>query len=130
MPKPEQTVWRRILAAVASDHFNQSDVVLLTEFCRAAALADRAAKEIEAHGPIYDERVSPWVTVQEKAQRALVALAGKLRLCPQSRFDRLKAGTNTRGGVPDYLSAEDADLLYDRPAKLTGLASFRKPMPR
>ena len=34
--------------------------------------------------------------MSEKAQKQLVALSARLRICPQSRFDRLGAGANSR----------------------------------
>lgn len=111
----ERAVWKAVTKAVSSDHFQDCDRVLLVEFCRAACLADAAAKALQ-DGAVVDGKASAWIAVQEKAQRALVALSARLRLCPQSRFDRLKAGTNARTGMP--VTSEE------RPK--TGLASFRK----
>ena len=47
-----------------------------------------------------DGKASPWLTVQEKTVRALTALSARLRICPQSRFDRLVAGTKDRPKGP------------------------------
>jgi hypothetical protein len=41
-------------------------------------------------------KANPWIVVQEKAQRAMVALSARLRLSPQTRFDRLVAATTSR----------------------------------
>ena len=43
-------------------------------------------------------RVFFWLVlaVSEKAIKQLVALSARLRICPQSRFDRLGAGSNSR----------------------------------
>ena len=132
LSRPEAAIWRSIVVSVASDHFAPSDAVLLAEFCRAAHLANVAAAGITEHGAIVDGKPSAWLTVQEKAHRALTALSARLRLCPQSRFDRLKAGVSARTGLPDGdWSDEDRDLLGDglpvRPKK--GLASFRRGPP-
>ena len=139
LTKPEATVFRSIVSAVASDHFVLADVPLLVEFARATCLANLAAEKIEQFGAVNDARPSPWITVQEKAQRALVALSARLRLCPQSRFDRTRAGTGSRTGLPnaEYPDGYDPDdpdglLAGNRPhaefpkRKLTGLAAFRR----
>jgi hypothetical protein len=50
-------------------------------------LAQQAFAKLQAEGPIVDGRVSGWNAVLEKAHRSSVALAAKLRLCPQARAD-------------------------------------------
>jgi phage terminase small subunit len=115
LAKGPAIIWKQIVASVASGHFQECDRVLLTEFCRAADLANESAAALQAQGAIVDGRANPWVAVQEKSQRALVALALRLRLAPQSRFDRLKAGTNARTGVPSYGDDEDDNGLLARP---------------
>jgi len=47
-------------------------------------------------GAVIDGRASPWLGVAEKAHMQLVALSARLRICPQSRFERLAAGANSR----------------------------------
>lgn len=68
-------------------HFSRSDVPLLVEYATAIAQARRAAEGMEKEGPVVRGRSSPWLVVQEKATRAMVALSMRLRLSPQSRFD-------------------------------------------
>jgi hypothetical protein len=53
---------------------------MLSQFCEAAALAERAVKEMQKEGA--PER---WLTVWEKATRMMKDLALRLRLSPQSR---------------------------------------------
>jgi phage terminase small subunit len=117
----EANIWRALVRSVGSDHFQACDQPLLTEYCRAAALADKAAEALQ-EGAVIDRKASPRGTVQEKSVRALVALSARLRLCPQSRFDRLKAGTTSRTGMPGRHAEDDALLA----GPTTGLASFRK----
>ena len=133
------TIWKQIVHSVTGDHFRECDHVLLAEFCRAADLANRAAAAIEAEGAIVAGKANPWVAVQEKCQKSLVALALRLRLAPQSRHDRLKAGTSTREQFPELLELDPDDpmsLLYgpfakyvdpDHPSRRRGLAKFIKP---
>jgi phage terminase small subunit len=93
---PLKSLFEEIVSEVKTNHFVASDRVLLERYCEAIRLAELAQRHIDDEGPVTDEgRVSPWITVQEKAHRSAVALAGKLRLCPQSRLDRKTAGATT-----------------------------------
>jgi hypothetical protein len=69
-----------------SNHFRQTDVPLLARYCEAAVLAEKAALELRS-GAVADGKPSPWIVVQEKSVRAMVALSMRLRLSPQSRTD-------------------------------------------
>ena len=82
--------------AVDPDHFSEVDRPLLEQYAGAADLARQAQQHLDRDGAVIAGKVSPWVAVLEKANRSCVALAGKLRVCPQSRFDRLVAGANSR----------------------------------
>jgi phage terminase small subunit len=66
-------------------HFQASDLPLLVRYVEASVLAEQAASQLRLEGPVVAGRVSPWVTVQEKSVRALVALSMRLRLSPQAR---------------------------------------------
>jgi phage terminase small subunit len=85
-------VWRQIVSTTATEHFRASDAPLLRAYCESTAMADRAAAELDAKGPVVDGRVSPWLAVQEKAIRAQATLAIRLRLCPSARTDPKSAG--------------------------------------
>ena len=80
-----------IVAACDARHFRPSDVSLLSRYCEADGLAERAAKELREN-PVIDGRPSPWLAVQEKSVRALTALSIRLRLSPQSRIDARALG--------------------------------------
>jgi phage terminase small subunit len=47
-----------------------------------------AVAAMRREGAVVNGRLSPWVTVQEKAVRAMTALAMRLRLSPQARRER------------------------------------------
>jgi phage terminase small subunit len=81
----ERDIFDSLVGAVDRRHFRRSDLPLLLRYCEACALADEAARELRG-GAVVGNRVSPWVTVQEKATRAIVALSLRLRLAPQSRL--------------------------------------------
>lgn len=98
-PTEVQEVFDSIVASVSVDHFAPVDTVLLEQYAQAVVLGRRAYAELAASGPVVDGKTSPWLVALEKAHRSAVALAARLRLCPQSRFDRLKAGRTGREGV-------------------------------
>ena len=89
-------VFAQIVSSVDPTHFSDVDLPLLEAYANAAHLASEAAAEIERTGAVIDGKASPWLGVQEKAAKQLVALSARLRICPQSRFDRLVAGANSR----------------------------------
>lgn len=69
---------------------------LVSQYAGAADLAAQAQARLDQDGAVVDGRASPWLQVLEKASRSCVALSARLRICPQSRFDRLVAGANSR----------------------------------
>jgi phage terminase small subunit len=81
----ERAVFTHIAGTVDRRHFQPADMPLLVRYCEATVLAEQAATELRDSGAVLDGRPCPWITVQEKAVRALVALSGRLRLSPQAR---------------------------------------------
>lgn len=91
LSEAEQSLFIELVAANAPEHFRPSDLPLLARYCEATVLAEQAARELR-HGAVVGGKVSPWLTVQEKAIRAAVALSMRLRLSPQSRIDAKSLG--------------------------------------
>jgi hypothetical protein len=58
---------------------------LLSGYFEAVCLAEQAARELRGGGAVIKGRASPWLVIQEKSVRAMVALAMRLRLAPQAR---------------------------------------------
>jgi phage terminase small subunit len=82
-----------IVANCDARHFRPSDTTLLCRFVEADALAEKAAAELRTHGAVSkDGKPNSWLVVQEKSVRALVSLAMRLRLSPQSRIDAKAVG--------------------------------------
>jgi phage terminase small subunit len=92
LSETERTVFAGVVKACDPRHFRQSDLPLLSRFCELTALADQAASELRRHGAVINGRASPWIVVQEKCVRGLVALSMRLRLSPQSRIDAKTLG--------------------------------------
>jgi phage terminase small subunit len=96
LSKGAAAIFTRTVAAVDPDHFSAVDGPLIEQYAAAADLACQAQTNLDSHGAVIDGKASPWLAVLEKSSRACVALAARLRVCPQSRFDRLTAGANSR----------------------------------
>ena len=105
-PRPDapaslQQIICDLVVSVPPSHFRDGDRDLIEMYAAAIALSRQSYTELEENGPVIDGRVSPWVTTLEKAHRSAVALAGKLRLCPQSRLDS-KTVARQVGPSPSY----------------------------
>jgi P27 family predicted phage terminase small subunit len=85
LPDAERAVFLDIVGTCDAKHFRPSDLPLLTTYCSSTVVAAQAAEHLRNDGPVIAGRVSPWVTVREKATREMVALSMRLRLSPQAR---------------------------------------------
>jgi phage terminase small subunit len=81
----ERKVFRDLVRACDSEHFAPSDLPLLCRYCEAIVLAETAALELR-QGAVVNGKPSPWIVIQEKSVRAIVALSLRLRLSPQARL--------------------------------------------
>ena len=91
-----RAIFIQIINNVDPSHFTEVDLPLLEGYANSAALSTEAAHQLDISGAVIDGKASPWLGVAEKAHKQLVALSARLRICPQSRFDRLSAGANSR----------------------------------
>jgi hypothetical protein len=96
----ERTAFQDIVGACEPNHFRSSDTALLCRYAEACVLAERAAQELRK-GAVTAGKVSPWLVVQEKCVRSIVALSMRLRLSPQAR------APNNSGHKPKVLSVYD-----------------------
>jgi phage terminase small subunit len=91
-PEDVRAIFTEILASAPVAHFKVGDAPLVEAYAQAIALARQSAQEISANGAVIGGRPSPWIHCQEKAHRAIAALAMRLRLSPQHRADSRSAG--------------------------------------
>src|SRR5262245_16618063 len=85
----EKQVFVDLITRCPAGQFRESDLPLLCRWAEATVLAERAAAEMAAGSLVTaDGRVSPWVSIHERATKSLIALALRLRLGPQSRADK------------------------------------------
>ena len=129
LPDPVRAIFVSLVRAVDGEHFSKADLPLLTQYAIACHQAAEAAEKLQSEGQVTNGRPSPWLTPWEKAGRMMTALCARLRLCPQSRFDRLRAGVTGRE-QPDaeLYDPDDSEglLAGNEPWPTTGLTSFRK----
>jgi phage terminase small subunit len=85
LSEAERSIFLDLVTACPAKQFQKSDMPLLVRYCEANALGDLASSRLRDDGVIVGGRPSPWITVQEKAVRAVVALSMRLRLSPQAR---------------------------------------------
>jgi P27 family predicted phage terminase small subunit len=85
LSETERDIWAELVGSLPREHFLPSDAPLVAELCVAIAQARDAARHLREEGPVVGRHVSPWLIVQEKSTRTLLALATRLRLSPQAR---------------------------------------------
>jgi len=131
LPDPVKTIFVSLVRALDADHFSAADLPLLVQYAIACHQADEAAAKLQSEGQVIGDKPSPWLIVQEKSVRAMTALSARLRLAPQCRYDRLRAGVTGREQPDgDQYDPDDPEGLIagNKPWPTTGLASFRRPL--
>ena len=93
----EARVWNDLVSACGPGHFAESDAPALEHYCQCACLAQQASDALATQAAVIDGRLNPWITVQEKMVKSMIALAMRLRLSPQARLRRETTG---RRGPP------------------------------
>ena len=107
LSEPERTAFVEIVGSCDPKHFVRSDLPLLCRYAEASVLAELAAHELR-QGAVIGGRPSPWIAVQEKAVRAMVALSMRLRLSPQARQPN-NPSRKAAGGISAYDLMEPDD---------------------
>src|SRR5262249_50975153 len=92
----ERQIFTDLVRACDADHFTEGDLPLLVAYVQAVAQHERAVDALRRDGDVItnakgEPRANPWLVVQEKCQRAMVALSMRLRLSPQARRERAVA---------------------------------------
>jgi phage terminase small subunit len=78
-------VFVELTGTLPTTHFKPSDVTLLARYCEAAAMAERAAFELDRETVTADGKVSAWLGVYTAAVKVQGTLAPRLRLGPMAR---------------------------------------------
>jgi P27 family predicted phage terminase small subunit len=99
----ERVQWLAIVNSLPADFFNPSDVSLLAAYCVARAIYVRASRELKAGTlTVPDDKgrphANPLAAIMTSQASSMAQLAGKLRLCPSSRYSDKSAATKTESG--------------------------------
>jgi phage terminase small subunit len=94
---PEQEkLWRRLIGSMPPGHFHPSDEPLLRSYVEVTERVQMAQAQL-AKGVVNKRgKVSPWLKIYDGSVRLQASLASRLRLAPQARVDRRKAGAAVR----------------------------------
>lgn len=84
LSKQERAEFIALVMANKADAFKVSDLPLLVTYVQVICQLAEASKEIRK-GVVHQGKVNPWVGVQERLIKSMVALSMRLRLSPQSR---------------------------------------------
>lgn len=129
-PKPDPKLtpaqaehWARISASKPAEYFNSDDLLLLSELCRALDMCDRLAAAIDTLDIRQQgETLARRLALRDKEVRRVTVLATKLRLTPQSRYDKGAAATfakRSTGRRPWHWNSDppdgdpDGDAFFD-----------------
>jgi phage terminase small subunit len=83
---PERELFLQLVLSLRPDHFQQSDAILLTAFCRAAIMERTASAALAKSGYVDDDgEPSGWLKILTQSQRSLTTLSRLLRLNTISR---------------------------------------------
>jgi hypothetical protein len=85
LSEPACAIFLDLVNSLHPTHFEPADATLLGQYCEAAALAARSAARLQ------DGDVAA-LGIWEKSTRTMSGLALRLRIGPQSRGERAKAG--------------------------------------
>jgi hypothetical protein len=108
LPVPVAAVFRELVGSVGADSFAPCDYPLVEQLAVALTHAREAARALERDGLIVDGKVNPIARLLREQQKLVAMLATRLRISPQSRMSREKAGANAKRG------GESIAALYER----------------
>jgi phage terminase small subunit len=104
----EKAAFSAIVSSIDADHFIPSDLPLLSSYATAIVQERNAISHLKDEGYVVNGKPSPWVVIQEKAHRQMVALTLRLRLSPQGR-GRNKVKSERTMNAYDRLELENDD---------------------
>lgn len=89
LTQDQAEIWNRLAISKPAQHFAADDLPLLAELCRAYDASDKLAARIDKHIETSSaEGLQTLMGLRDKESRRAVALATKLRLTAQSRYDK------------------------------------------
>jgi len=97
---PDQDkLWRRLVGSMPEGHFHPSDEPLLRSYVEVTERVQLAQAELAKGIVTKRGKVSPWLAIYNASVRLQGSLASRLRLAPQARLERSRAGAAARKGA-------------------------------
>ena len=95
----QAAIWAQTVRARPSDYFGEDAVPLLVEYCRAAAMCDDLALQVEAAKVGGEKGVLKLaLQLRDMESRRLTSIGTKLRITNQSRYTPKAANTAAKAG--------------------------------
>jgi hypothetical protein len=92
IPATVRQLMEIIIDSQPAEHWEDADRFLIEQHAQSILAAREAHAHLQKEGYILkDGRQNRWLLVWEKATRATIASAAKLRLAPQQRYDAKRA---------------------------------------
>jgi phage terminase small subunit len=86
----DRDIFKATVASLPASHFLPEDTEMLRAYCAAAAMARRAAAEMQA-SPLAGDKPSPWLKVHTTAIRSMAQMSVRLRLGARSRDHNVRS---------------------------------------
>lgn len=101
----QSEIWKLVIASRSGDMIAPEAYPVLVEYCRSITAADMIAEQIDHFDPLWiaeDDGLKRWdklLGMQDRVSAKVASLATKLRITPQTRIHKEKAGTiASKGG--------------------------------
>lgn len=95
----QKEIWRQTTESRPADYFGEDSLPLLAEYCRAAAMCDALAYQVEAAMAGGDaQELKTVLQLRDMEARRLTSIGTKLRITNQSRYTPQAANTAGKGG--------------------------------
>lgn len=106
LQKTGRALWKSIVAAYPDDYFRAGDWPLLQSYCQEFERHEEAQKHLLEEGAVIPTasggmRRSPWHDVLVASINAMTAIATKLRLCANTRWDKQVKGLGNANTVKE-----------------------------
>lgn len=98
LTEEQADTWRLVINSCAGDMISPESYPILVEYCRSISAANAIAKQLDSFDPGWiDEadgllRWDKFLSIQNRVSARMVSLATKLRITPQVRIHKEKAG--------------------------------------
>jgi phage terminase small subunit len=109
LTKAECAEFVALVVSNKPNHFVASDLPLLAAYAQISCQLQHAAKMIHK-GVVFENKVSPWISIQERLIKSMVALSMRLRLSPQARAPNNPTRPTRPINAYDMMVTDDGNL--------------------